>query len=132
MMGEHQEHLELPRQAPSTRKAPNAAKVIRQIPSLRLMVLVFWVSMTGLIWFGPQRIILADRIIFGAWATVIAAAGLVALHFLKRQAIRDHRKATGCCVQCGYDLKATPERCPECGTAPSPQLRPDHFNSRLS
>lgn len=46
-------------------------------------------------------------------AGVLSMPGLLQL----RRRHRLHRKASyGLCQRCGYDLRATPERCPECGT----------------
>ena len=58
---------------------------------LRLIVLPYW-----LIVFGSA--------LAPAWSLI---------GYKRRRAAR--RLAAGCCIHCGYDLRGSPDRCPECG-----------------
>ena len=45
--------------------------------------------------------------------------GVLPLIALVRRGTAVKSSSRGLCVQCGYDLRATPDRCPECGTIPA-------------
>jgi len=63
------------------------------------------------------------------WA-VLSASGLAAAALLVYGVSR-HRKSAACvCATCGYDLRASPERCPECGTPKMLLNRQPHDRQR--
>jgi hypothetical protein len=47
------------------------------------------------------------------WMLILSVA--IPLAVALRVAYRRRQPAAGHCRHCGYDLRATPERCPECG-----------------
>jgi hypothetical protein len=62
----------------------------------------------------PRRIYV--WVIVPFWALTLAA-GLLPTLWLRRRIL--YRSRTGHCTVCSYDLRATPDRCPECGAVPT-------------
>ena len=70
-----------------------------------------WSSWTGLqATYINQANFTASDVRIPYW--MLLTTGFVALMWLRR---RLRLPPAGCCLGCGYDLRATPDRCPECG-----------------
>ena len=51
------------------------------------------------------------------WFLVLITVPIPAVEIARR--IRKRKLGIGQCTSCGYDLRASPDRCPECGAAPA-------------
>ena len=62
------------------------------------------------------------RIVFPFWLLGCVCA-IVPARTMWAVSKKMHRRRRGYCLQCGYDLRASSDRCPECGTA-IPVIKP--------
>jgi hypothetical protein len=84
-----------------------------------LVVFAAWLAFTicRFVVFGgelpPSWLSLWSAILQG----VMAVTGCVLLFVSWPEMMAKKQRLGSICPQCGYDLRATPDRCPECGTA---------------
>ncbi len=74
---------------------------------------------------GPVSFIVGrEQLMFKPWLRfvelilpywLVLLLTLVPFPWLRRRTRRAHRASEGRCLRCGYDLRASPQRCPECG-----------------
>jgi hypothetical protein len=96
-----------------------------------------WFDHWGFEWSGYEEpisptsvgsgIVYERNLVIPYWALAAVTGALPFASALRwrRRRLRRNRAAHGLCPTCGYDLRATPERCPECGFgAVSPAVPP--------
>ena len=75
-------------------------------------------------WSPPMRYGHIYRFPYAALVVVTAFVPLLWLGTrTPRVLVRRRRRRLGLCLRCGYDLRESPERCPECGAVPAGEVR---------
>ena len=83
-----------------------------------------WPGVLGFFWVDfPKRTPDAHQIDVGApWWGAFLILSILPSIFIVQVVLRRRvmlRRREGQCLACGYDLRATPDRCPECGATPN-------------
>jgi hypothetical protein len=73
---------------------------------------------------GPEVIYSDDLNVRVPYWAMAVAAGIAPALWLIHARSRRKRLRSSLCPACGYDLRASPERCPECGTVSVPPPTP--------
>jgi hypothetical protein len=73
---------------------------------LALGALAAWAWVRAIRALGPVGV-LVTIVVLGAWTVWLTVA--------RGESLRRRRETMGLCTRCGYDLRASPDMCPECG-----------------
>jgi peptidoglycan/LPS O-acetylase OafA/YrhL len=87
----------------------------------RLLVALALAPFILLILLGlPELLHVSFHLLVNPFAWILLGSILAAFVLRRRTRNRlEQRLRAGLCINCGYDLRATRGRCPECGTVPA-------------